>query len=163
MSFCNSISYRRYHRQPEITPCHPSLVQIFNTSDLQYRGNKNSLQFQRRIRSRVSMGYVLKTRRDQSCSKNNGDAVCIDESLLPTLCGSNVIPVTPPMTTKRRKRTSWRAESGPGAALQPRGTVILNGRNEGAVDEGATTPPCRTIYHHLFNWFVKVPATNASR
>ena len=31
--------------------------------------------------------------------KNNGRVVCIDESLSSTLCGSNVIPVTPPMTT----------------------------------------------------------------
>lgn len=29
--------------------------------------------------------------------------MCIDESLLSTLCGSNVIPVTPPMTTTKEE------------------------------------------------------------
>lgn len=58
--------------------------------------------------------------------------MCIDESLLSTLCGSNVIPVTPPMTTTKEEEES----RGPRVAgVRGRG-VILNGRNA-AVDEGA--------------------------
>lgn len=41
--------------------------------------------------------------------------MCIDESVLSTLCGSNVIPVTPPMTTMKEGGES-RVESGPGSS-----------------------------------------------
>lgn len=39
----------------------------------------------------------------------NGGVACIDESVLSTLCGSNVIPVTPPMTAMKEEG-EWREE-----------------------------------------------------
>lgn len=33
----------------------------------------------------------------------NGGVACIDENVLSTLCGSNVIPVTPPMTAMKEE------------------------------------------------------------
>lgn len=106
-------------------------------------------------------GFTWGAAQDQSYNRNNGGVVCIDESLLSTLCRSNVIPATPTTAATRAESASPRLfRRGEGKS----GAVTLNG---GAFARGTTMSFLlaaeATIYDHLFNWFVKVYATNASR
>lgn len=64
--------------------------------------------------------------------------MCIDESVLSTLCGSNVIPVTPPMKEGGESRVEGRE--------WPRFFCFRNrrrGRGDSLMEETRRAPSCR--------------------
>jgi hypothetical protein len=65
------------------------------------------------------------TSQAQSYSENNGGVVCIDESLLSTLCRSNVIPVTSAATTVTRRGLRV------AASIMPNGMGMMIEKREG--------------------------------